>query len=184
MLGLILLNEARKRLKLDFTYLRKNASLMMAFFLAFWLLISYYLAVIYTVDSEWLVSLNRFFTHRLRLSQIFVQDYSVNLFGNFLFSPGRYENGWRFLDNGYLWLLLAHGVVYTLTILSYFVWISKKMYQASFKYVPMIFIGIAVYTFSEHGIFTYWINVLLLFGGTFLKEDGIALEKAVILKEG
>ena len=136
----------------------------------FWLIISYFLAVVYHPELYLLERLNLFLTHRIRLSQVFVNDYPVNLFGNFLFSPGRYENGWRFLDNGYLLLLLGHGLVYTIVLLAYFIWVSKKMHLAGFKYAPIVFIGIATYGFSEHGVIVYWVNILFLFGGTFLKE--------------
>lgn len=170
MIGLIFLTEIFERFQINFGKLKKNLSIMMWLSPVLWLILSYFLAIIYHPEFLLLERLNLFLTHRIRLSQVFVRDYPVTLFGNFLFSPGPYEFGWRFLDNGYLWLLLGHGLVYTVALLAYFIWVSRKMYLVGFKYAFIIFIAITVYTFSEHGIITYWINILLLFGGTFLKE--------------
>ena len=142
------------------------------------LMISYLSSAFYSSDNDLLQFIDILLSHRLRYGKMFLDDYSINLYGNILSIVTPFAQGadaseitTRFLDNGYLFHLLSSGVIFTGMILLCFVWISRKMYANGYKLAPLVALSILLFGLIEAFFMWGHFNVILLTGGVFLSKS-------------
>ncbi len=117
----------------------------------------------YDENAFWVKLLGRFGTvkARLHLSSLFVADYKIRLFGNYIHELTDYS---RYLDIGYEVLLLRYGILFTLVfccgsiyLLRYF---RKKEMYAQYLAVMMVLIHTCMenlYIIAFYNFTYFWI---------------------------
>jgi len=174
---IILLKLCEKwQVKLDF--LNKYKVFLISGLPFLFLFGSYFLSYFFINESNIFLFLNQLVTWRIGMGSLFIQEYPLTLWGVQIYQNARdpasiAEYGYRFLDNGFLLSLLAVGLIYTLLRLLYCSWLGNKMTARGYKYMPIILIGFLLFGFMEQIIWDPRWNILFLFGGVLLKEQGM-----------
>ncbi|HCS93967.1 MAG TPA: hypothetical protein DIW15_04585 [Bavariicoccus seileri] len=142
------------------------------------ILLSYFLALIYRPQNQLLSSLNTLLSGRLRLGNLFVEEYSVSLFGTRVLYNTPNANYqtifglvYRVLDNSYLKYLLNFGVLSlaTLSIIVYQIFIkSPKIFLSKLFVSLMAFLGLA---FTEQLGLSMEINFVLFVGVVIMASE-------------
>jgi len=135
-------------------------------YLAFFLTISsFLLSYFFDRDNVWMWRLNQALNGRLDFGHSFTRQYPINLFGNNLALSGG-----RFLDNGYINLLLSQGLVYFILVLSVFIFIINRMFRRGLYFMPIIGILIFLWGFMENPFMNLPFNPFLVFGSWCLND--------------
>jgi len=180
MLACIILKLFEKR-GVKFDFLSNPRATFVTTLPFFFLVISYLLSYVFTVENGLFRFLDRLFNWRISSGHIFVHEYPITLWGvdvyqNIHDPESIYIHGYRFLDSGFLFSLLALGLVITAFRLLYFSWLGNEMMKRGYKYIPIILTGIFLFGFMEAFMWSPVWNVLFLFGVIFLKEYAMKKE--------
>lgn len=129
-------------------------------------------------DYSWGIKLNSILSGRLRYQKIFIDDYSVRLFGQQIRQIGYSESKTivgleaMMLDNGYLKLLLVHGVILSIVfIVLYFSIINLVINRRNSTPMLICILSILMYGLSESLILSAHLNFTLLFFLPDTKEE-------------
>lgn len=120
------------------------------------LIVTLLLTYLYSINNSFAVSINEFISNRLYYQSFFLENYSINLFGNDV-------NYVSTLDNGYLKILLNFGIITTI----FFMILYSKNISRAFKEkdytVLVIYIIVMFYCLSESYLFYISYNIFLIY---------------------
>lgn len=141
----------------------------------FCFIISYIISYFYSYHYEVLEKLNLILSGRIELSNLFLDKYKVNLFGQRLLYNSDETDfiNYAVLDNSYIKILLQFGLIPTILFLLCNFFLIKLMLQKKLYIESISICCMSIYCMSESFIFNFHINYTLIFLSFILFKDKI-----------
>lgn len=146
-------------------------------FLAF---LSLLLAYLYNDSNPFLVNLDKIFSSRLSLVHSALNTYSLSFWGQYIILFG---NGgsmaapetYNFIDSSYCLLLIRYGIVCFFIFALMYTYTQKRFLEQGNLKLSIVFLLIAVHSFTEHHYIEFFYNPFLLLFIADVKEksDGL-----------
>ncbi|MDT2988004.1 hypothetical protein [Enterococcus casseliflavus] len=144
----------------------------------FLLVISYISAAYFSYSNSFWVTINELFSNRISSSYKFFLEYNYSIFGQKVNLVSTYEAsqsniGALILDNGFLQLIIIHGIFATIIFIVYWYKITSMLAWNFEILLSLVLIIYAVYGFTS-GLFLSWeYNFVLFYGMKKINKIGI-----------
>lgn len=129
--------------------------------------VSYFLSVLYTPQNRILNILNSVLSERIRLSQVGLQTWGVNLFGTSVNWNSESIN-YNYIDSSYINILVCYGLVIFVIVIMGFTLVSIRAKQV--KNFPLLFVLLmwAIRATIDPQLFLIWFNPFIFYIGKSL----------------
>lgn len=128
--------------------------------------ISIFVVYGYSLNKAWAVAFNLFFSTRIDQMAYFWNNYNPTIFGQVLENVSSSQSNslmqMRGLDNGYLYMLLGEGIIFTVEYIVVFFKSVKKFALEKKYYGIIVLILVLIQSLTEAFIFRIEINPILL----------------------
>ena len=129
------------------------------------LLVSYYTGNAYGTHNSLVMKLDSIFSDRIRSIYLFLQNYNINLLGNYLEYYGMWgeRSSLTVLDNAYMRLLIEYGIITTSFFALAFYRIIKQAYNENKYKIIVPVIVLLVYGLMENYMYFIIYDVFLMY---------------------
>lgn len=125
----------------------------------FSILTAYY----YSPNNNVIEGLNNILTGRIGLANRFLNNYKITLFGQKIVEGSNLNGAYLRIDNGYISLLLAYGIIISLIyIVLQTIILRKFISEKRYKEILLI-LSFAIYGITEVYIYNIFVNISLIF---------------------
>lgn len=143
-------------------YLKRYSFILRNLFL-FILVISFILTILYSNGNSIAIKLNSLFSSRLYLQSLYLKEYSISLFGNYIDYFDVINDYFATLDSVYFRLILNFGIIGFLLLY----WVFNKTFYNSIKnndvVLTIILVTMLFYGMMEYSIIRPGLNIFLIY---------------------
>lgn len=108
--------------------------------------------------------------YRITYSHIFLFRYDIKLFGQKIINY--WSNNYAFLDSGYINLLLSGGLIATILFFIGYIKLIPFLIKNKMKYVIISIVFIAIYSFTENILYSFFYNFTFIYLGMIIFKGG------------
>lgn len=141
----------------------KNYSFALRNLFLFLLIVSFVLTTLYSNGNNIAIQLDDLFSSRLYLQSLYLDEYGISLFGNYINYFSIIDNYFATLDNVYFRLIMNFGIIGFLLVF----WVFNKTIYNTIKnnevLLTIIFITLLFYGMMEYSIIKPGLNIFLIY---------------------
>ena len=125
--------------------------------------LTFFFVYLYGGENSFAIYLDGLFSTRLSIIYNFLQDYEINIWGNYIRTPEIWIGYITTLDNLYAYLIINLGIIAYLIVIGINFVLMKKTIQRGDNILVAILIVLTIYGFMERVILSIPLNVFILF---------------------